>query len=136
MYFTDENARGLGKLLHRAGRDDVVYPGHPSLPQVPLGTDDLDWMPVVAALDLVVVTRDKRIRSRPAELCLYWELGVRSVWIGVKRDLRPQDQVELFLRHEARLRREIVKRGPGPWALAMSESGLRPLRLRPQEGGS
>ena len=28
VYFADENTLGLGKLLCRSGRDDVVYPGH------------------------------------------------------------------------------------------------------------
>lgn len=129
MYFTDENALGLGKLLCRAGRDDVLFPGHPSLPEVLLGTLDIVWMPLIAARGLVVLTRDKRIRTRPAELRAYLECGIRSVWIGAKRDLAPQDQVDLFLRHEARLQREIVKRGDGPWALALGETGLRPLRL-------
>lgn len=130
VYFTDENTLGLGKLLERSGRDDVVYPGHPGLPQVPLGTPDVDWMPVIARRELLVITRDRRIRTRPAELAVYSEFGIRSVWIGTKRDLGPRDQLELFLRHEDRLRREMVKRGPGPWALAMSSSGLRPLVLR------
>lgn len=129
MYFTDENALGLGKLLCRGGRDDVLYPGHPALPEVPLGTLDLVWMPLIAARDLVVLTRDRRIRTRPAELRAYLECGIRSVWIGAKRDLAPQDQVDLFLRHESRLQREIVKLGGGPWALALAETGLRPLRL-------
>lgn len=129
MYFADENTLGLGKLLRRSGRDDVVYPGHPELPSVPVGTLDVHWMPAIAALDLVVITRDKRIRTRPAELNAYLELGIRSVWIGAKRDLAPRDQVALFLRHEPRLQREMVKRGPGPWALALVETGIRPLRL-------
>lgn len=38
MYFTDENTLDLGELLRRAGRDDVVYPGHEGLPEVPVGT--------------------------------------------------------------------------------------------------
>ena len=53
VYFTDENALGLGKL-HRAGRDDVLYPGHENLAEVPLGTPDLDWMPEVARRELMV----------------------------------------------------------------------------------
>lgn len=60
VYFTDENTLGLGKLLRRSGREDVVYPGHEDLPEVPLGTLDLDWMPVVAQRDLIVLTRDPR----------------------------------------------------------------------------
>lgn len=130
MYFTDENTLGLGKLLRRAGRDDVLYPGHEDLVDVPLGTPDLDWMPVIARRRLIVVTRDRRIRTRPAELRSYWQHGIRSVWIGAKQDLGPRQQVELFLRHEQRLQREITKRGPGPWALAMTPTGVRPLALR------
>jgi len=130
VYFTDENTLGLGKLLRRSGREDVVYPGHEDLPEVPLGTLDLDWMPAMAQRDLIVLTRDRRIRTRPAELRVYWELGIRSVWLGAKQDLGPHDQLELFLKHETRLQREIIKRGPGPWALAMSASGVRPLNLK------
>jgi len=131
VYFTDENTLGLGKLLRRGGRDDVLYPGHEDLPDVPLGTSDLDWMPAIARRGLVVLTRDRRIRTRPAELSAYWEYGIRSVWLGAKQDLGPHDQLALFLQHEARLQREIIKRGAGPWALAMSASGLRPVNLRP-----
>ena len=134
-YFTDENTLGLGKLMNRSGRQDVLYPGHEALPAVPLGTPDLQWMPVIADLRVIVITRDRRIRSRPAELRAYWEFGVRSVWIGTKRDLAPIDQLDLFLRHELRLRREITKLGDGPWALAMGETGLRPLQLRTPDAG-
>lgn len=130
VYFTDENTLGLGKLLRRSGREDVRYPGHENLPEVPLGTPDLDWMPVVAAGGLIVLTRDRHIRSRPAELTVYLEHGIRSVWLGAKQDLGPRDQMALFLKHETRLQREITKRGDGPWALAMSAAGVRPLTLR------
>jgi glyoxylase-like metal-dependent hydrolase (beta-lactamase superfamily II) len=122
LYFADENTLGLGKLLRRSGPEDVVYPGHDNLPEVPLGTLDLDWMPVTAHRELIVLTRDRRIRTRPAELRAYRELGIRSVRPGAKQDLGPRDQVELFLKHEARLQREAIKRGPGPWALAMTAS--------------
>jgi hypothetical protein len=66
-------------------------------------------MPVVARLNLIVLTRDRRIRTRPAELRAYSELGIRSVWIGAKQDLGPRDQFNVFLKHEIRLQREIIK---------------------------
>lgn len=130
VYFTDENALGLGKLLRRSGRDDILYPGHDDLPEVPLGAPDLEWMRFVGEKGFIVLTRDRRIRTRPAELITYRESGVRSVWIGAKQDLSPQDQVQLFLRHEDRLRREIIKLGPGPWSLALTVAGIRPLNLK------
>ena len=116
--------------MQRSGRSDVLYPGHDDIPAVPLSTQDLEWMPVVAQRNLIVITRDRRIRTRPAELRVYWEYGIRSVWIGAKHDLAPRDQLELFPQHEDRLRRAIIKYGAGLWALAMSPSRLRPLRVR------
>ncbi len=129
MYFADENLLGLGKLLRDQGRDDVFFPGHPALAEVPLGTTDIAWMRVVTRRNLVVLTRDRRIRSRPADLRAYVELGIRSVWIGGKQGLGPRDQCELFHRFEARLEREIIKHGSGPWVLSLTPSGVRPLRM-------
>lgn len=130
VYFADENALGLGKLLERAGREDFVYPGHPALPEIPLGSPDLEWMPIVGRKGLIVITRDRRIRTRPAELDAYRECGIRSVWIGTTRNLAPQAQVELFLSHEFRLQKMAVRLGPGPWAVVMNSQGVRELRIK------
>lgn len=129
VYFADENALGMAKILNRAGRTDFLYPGHPDLPEVPLGALDLEWMPIVGSRGFIAITRDRRIRTRPAELDAYLTHGIRSVWIGAKQDLRAHEQADLFIKHEERLQREIIKRGAGPWALAMNRSGLRPLNL-------
>lgn len=133
VYFTDENTLGLGRLLRREGRD-VLYPGHELLPEVPLGTRDIDWLPLVGDRQFIVITRDRRIRTRPAELALYHQHGVRSVWLGAKKDLNSHERLALFLRHEDRLLREITKLGNGPWALSLTMRGVRPLHLRPHPG--
>ncbi len=65
-FFVDENDLALGRSLALA-RKDVLHPGHARLPNVPLGTPDAQWLPIVGGLGLVVITRDKKIRSRPAE---------------------------------------------------------------------
>lgn len=127
-YFADENALGLAKILLQR-RDDIVHPGHRLVPKVPLGTADLDWLPLVGRMRWIVLSRDRRIRSRPVELRTYWEFGVCSVWIGGKRDSSSQDLAQIFLRHEGRLTRQATKSGAGPWAVAMTPSGVRPLRL-------
>ncbi len=115
VYFTDENTMGLGKLLRRNGRTDIRYPGHEELLGVPLGSADLEWMPVVGALGLIVITRDRRIRTRPAELAAYWEHGIRSVWIGAKQDLAPMISCccSSVTRADSDLRSSPGGQGPG-----------------------
>lgn len=122
---------GLAKLLIRDhARNDVVYPGHPLLPEVPRGSQDLDWMPFVGRMQWIALTRDRRIRSRPAELSTYREHGLCSVWIGGKQDHTPAELAAMFTRYETRLLRAATKLGAGPWALTMTPSGVRELRLR------
>ncbi|HEY4006162.1 MAG TPA: hypothetical protein VGM60_13395 [Pseudonocardia sp.] len=82
-WFVDESALGLGKLLART-RDDVVYTGHRDIPGVSLGTPDVDWMPTVAQQGLVAIRRDRRIHTRPAEVRVFAEFGLRTVWLGGK----------------------------------------------------
>lgn len=64
-YFFDESALGIGQVMAVA-RGDCIYPGHDRSP-VPVGTDDVQWIPVASAGGWVVVARDKKIRHRPAE---------------------------------------------------------------------
>jgi hypothetical protein len=65
--YVDESALGIGKTL-TAARRDTIHVGHPLVAECPLGVADTEWMPIVAARALVVIGRDKRIRSRTAEL--------------------------------------------------------------------
>ncbi|MCW2752362.1 MAG: hypothetical protein JWR83_3472 [Aeromicrobium sp.] len=107
VYFADENALGFAK------------------------SPDLEWMPFVGARDWIVLSRDRRIRSRPAELAAYWENGIQSVRLGAKKDLTPHDQVAMFNKHEIRLRRLAIKLGPGPWAVSLTVSGVRQMSVKP-----
>ena len=60
-YFVDENMLAVGYAL-AAVRDDVAHPGHPLLPDVPRGTLDPVWLPLigVSGYDLVVFTARQR----------------------------------------------------------------------------
>jgi hypothetical protein len=88
---------------------------------------DTEWIPRVAAAGWVAFARDRRIRTRSAEVLVFREAGLRMVWFGGKRDLRPAEQAELFERHLARLEREVVKLGAGPWGLVLTHNGLAPV---------
>jgi hypothetical protein len=65
-FFVDENDLALGKALAHL-RADVVFPGHHDLPEVVRGMADDEWLPTVGARQLVVITRDRRIRYRAVE---------------------------------------------------------------------
>jgi PIN like domain len=128
-WYADESVLGFGKLL-AAQRADVTYPGHPAVPEILPGALDVDWMPIVAEFGWVVFHRDRRIRTRPAEVRIFAEEGLKAVWFAGSKDLAPRQQLDLALRHWARLEREVIRLGPGPWALNLIDSGLREVPLR------
>jgi hypothetical protein len=85
-FYVDESALGLGKAL-QAARRDTIYVGHQLIPECPLGVLDPQWIPAVAARELVAIGRDKHIRTRPAEQAQIRDAGLRVLRIGGKRDL-------------------------------------------------
>jgi len=76
-FFCDANDLALGRGLAQLRRD-VLFPGHPELPDVVPGTKDPVWIQIVSEMGLVVITRDKRIRRRPAERLAWREGGLRG----------------------------------------------------------
>lgn len=126
--YVDESALGLGKTLE-AARKDTIHPGHKLIPECPLGTLDPDCIPVVAERELIVIARDKRIRSKPQELALLREHGLRVFWIAGKRDLTTWGWLVRIVRHWQRLEAIIEECGDGPWFYAINEVGLTELTL-------
>ncbi len=61
-FYVDESALGLGKALE-AARKDTIHVGHKLIPECPAGVLDPDWIAAVAARDLIVIARDRRIRT-------------------------------------------------------------------------
>jgi hypothetical protein len=127
-WFFDESVLGAGKRLAQR-RTDVVHPGHPAVLEIPLGALDTEWMPIVAGRGWLAFARDRRIRTKPAEIDVFLSTGLRMVWFAGKQDLRPDEQATLFERHLVRLEQHIVKAGPGPWGLLLRSNGLAPITL-------
>jgi hypothetical protein len=80
-FFVDENLLGVGKALARIRRD-VVHAGHPMIPRAPLGALDTAWIPAIAGAGLAAITRDRRIRTRTAELERLRDAGLRVFCIA------------------------------------------------------
>jgi hypothetical protein len=128
-FFFDESALGVGKALAVARRD-VVHAGHLLIPEVPLGSLDPVWMPAVAARNLIVIGRDRRIRSKPGELALLLDSGLRVFWIAGKRDLSTWDYLVRLVHRWQDIEGVVAERGPGPWFMAVGEGDIREVTLR------
>ena len=127
-FFVDENDLALGKAL-REIHDDVVYPGHVELPEIPRGALDDEWLPVVASLGLVVITRDQRIRYRPVEKRLWMEHGVRGFVLTGRRSQSTLDSLAILEEHWPHVEQIITSEPGGPWMFAVTATGLRPIAL-------
>ncbi|MFN0092095.1 MAG: hypothetical protein ACKVWR_17775 [Acidimicrobiales bacterium] len=130
-FFVDENDLALGRSLSWARRD-VVHPGHRDLPSVPLGTADSVWLQIVGEMVLVVITRDKRIRSRPVESAAVAQAGVRGFVLTSAGDLSTWLTLSLLVREWDAIERHLSENPGCPWLAAVANQGVRPLNLRRQ----
>jgi len=130
LYFFDEDTLPVGKAFSCV-REDVCYPGHRDLPAVPRGTKDADWLAAVGkdGLDLVVITQDKRIREKPAELLALRENGIRMFNVNAKKDRNSWQKFVLLVTRWERIEKQIEKAGPGPWIYQLTEAKIQEFRL-------
>lgn len=113
-----------------AARKDVVYVGHRLIPECRLGTPDPEWMEAVARRELVVIGRDKRIRSRPGEREVLRDQGLRILRIGGTKDLSTWDWLCRFARHWEAIEDVVAARPRGPWFYLVNANDLAEVPLR------
>jgi hypothetical protein len=99
------------------------------IPECPYGVADPDWIPAVAARGLVVIARDKHIRTRPGELKRLREAGLRVFCIGGKKDLPTWAWLTRLVRHWDEMEEIIRSRGDGPWFYLVNENGVVELTV-------
>ncbi|HEY3005514.1 MAG TPA: hypothetical protein VGJ44_24420 [Kribbellaceae bacterium] len=122
----DANMLDIGRAMASV-RSDVVYPGHPSIPDIARDALDDMWIPIAGRLGLVVLSRDKRLRYKPVERRALVAHAVRVVNLTSSNNLSSWDRLTLITRHWQRI--EMRARTPGPWLLALSQNGLREASL-------
>ncbi len=127
-FFVDETSLGLGKALAVA-RKDVVHTGHPLVPDAPLGALDTEWIPAVARRDLAVISRDRHIRTKPAEIALLRASGLRVFWIAGKRDIATWDALSRLVRRWEDIEATLGSRRAGPWFMAVTERRISEILL-------
>lgn len=104
-------------------RGDVTWPGAPD-GLVPAGATDATWLPVVGSAGLVVLTRDKRIRTRPIEREALLDHGVRACFLTSGGNLDLFTQLRLWLRHWDDID-ALVAAKPGPWLASVTRTRVR-----------
>ncbi|MCA1697132.1 MAG: hypothetical protein LC749_21800 [Actinobacteria bacterium] len=127
-FFVDENDLALGKALsERYG--NVLFPGHPDLPEVPRQSADDVWLEVVGAQGLVVVTRDKRIRYRPIERRRWVEHAVRGFVLTGKTSQSTIDSLSLLGQRWEEVTAVLDAHPEGPWMYSVTRVGVRQIAL-------
>lgn len=127
-FFVDENDLALGRALALEHRH-VVYPGHEELREVPRGTLDDAWLPVIGQRRLVVITRDKHIRYRAAEKRLWIQHRVRGFVLTGRKSQTTADSREILDRHWGRIEALVEAEPDGPWMHAATGNGVRRIDL-------
>lgn len=120
-FFVDESMLSIAKAL-RAVRSDILHPGHPDCPTIPLGAKDVDWLPLVGQAGWPVIMRDKRIRRRPAERQRLVEHSVRAFCLTGSGNRTSWEMLRIVVRHWDRV--ETAATQSGPFIYALTASGL------------
>jgi hypothetical protein len=127
-FFVDENDLAIGGHSTSAAATSCT-PGHADLADVPRGSLDDEWLPVIAAHQLVVISRDQRIRYRPAEKLLWVRHGVRGFVLTGRKSQSTADSLTVLEHHWTSIEATIATRNAGPWMYAVTVSGLREIPL-------
>lgn len=120
-FFVDENLLGIARLLARV-RDDIVHPGHPDVPDIPLQTPDLAWLPIVGAQGWPVIMRDKRIRTRRPERQALIDAGVKAFCLTTSGNSRSWDLLRVIVKNWDAV--EERARDDGPFIYGVTMQGL------------
>lgn len=121
QFFFDESITGLGRCLAVA-RSDVVYPKHPRCPVNP-GDEDVEWLPVVAEQEWIVVLRDNRIRWRQHERKELARHNLRILVMSAAGNLNVWEQLRIFVLRWDKIE-SLIQEQPGPWLYKLNKTGL------------
>lgn len=105
-FYFDADVLGLAKAV-AALRSDVTFPGDPGgvvhrrarepCPITSPATLDQDWIPVVAGNEWLIITRDRRIQERRAEVAAVRDAGARMVALAGRDATGVWAQLEVLL---------------------------------------
>ena len=133
-YYVDADTLGLAKVMV-ALRWDVTYPGdpggtikrhaRPACPITATNVDDDVWIPEVASSGWAIISRDKKISRRPAELRAIQTAGAKMFAIASDEKLDVWRQLEVLFCNWRKI--EELRETPGPYIYKLTRT--RHVRL-------
>lgn len=126
MIFIDRSIpRSVAEALKLVRAGDVLWLEDAFAHDVP----DEAWLPVAGERGWIVVTRDKKIRSRPRQRNLVRAYGVGCFIVAQKRPLSRWDYLKLLASTLDEMER-IDSRTPRPYMYLLGATGvMRPILL-------
>lgn len=132
VYVVDENLLRLGKGIMAIRRDTARFTEPPLDELLPQGMDDPDWIPAVGDRGWVVITNDRRLRTRPveAQLAIDHRLKVIHLHGGVGSSSTWDQLTRIATRWEA-VKQQVEREPEGPWWLSLQVATSRVMRYEP-----
>lgn len=130
--FADENILPVGRRLAKLPQAGIVlYPGHTAIPELPLGSKDIQIFEEIGASrrDLLFITRDRKIRTRPIERDKLRDAGVRAVILTGWSNMTQDDIYQIIMRFWDQL--AALDSRSGPYVFSLTTRGLREMPLDP-----
>ncbi|OBJ86981.1 hypothetical protein [Mycobacterium sp. 1245852.3] len=135
-YVVDENLLSLGNGMVALRRDTARFSRAPVDVLLPLGIPDPQWIPIVGDRGWIIITNDRRLRTRPGEaelaiqhklkvIHLHGDIGSRPAWAQMVRLASRWESIE----------RHVEQSPDGPWWLSVRRNGVEAMRFAPGNPG-
>jgi len=136
-FYLDADVLGLAKELVRL-RGEVTYPGdlggpvkggrhRPPCPITSTETPDAQWIPEIALRDWLIITRDRHIQGRRAEIDAVRLSGARMVVLGGDEALDTFHQLEVLMCQWRKI--EALLDEPGPFIYVATRTSIRRVAI-------
>jgi hypothetical protein len=117
-YVVDENLLSLGNGMVAVRGDTARFSRAPIEELLPRGVADTAWMPIVGDRGWVMITNDRRLRTRPAEAQLAIAHRLKVVHLHGKVGSQPPwEQLVRIATRWSNIADQQNK--PGPWWLSL-----------------
>jgi PIN like domain len=136
-YYIDADLLGLAKILIQV-RTDVTYPGDPGGPVkggrirdpctvTDPATLDYVWIPEAARQGWLIITRDRHIQDRPAEIEAVRASGARMINLAADDAIGTFAQFEVLMCQWRRI--EALIEEEGPFIYSVTRTSFRRIEL-------